>query len=237
MRLLLVTVLLEALFALLLADHLTYMLLLGPIALFAVVLAIRRESLILAPLLLALPIIPLMVTLFPLRLFGVTLATALILFAASDISHRHKGAPLSFTRLLLWYLSGSFVLFTALFAAAADHVLSTSLLLSAAVIVAAGAVWLGRTTAERARAAEEHRVPRIVDAMTLGVLFAEVVVSLAFFPLSPIPLAALSVSVLWLLVRIIVASRLGQLTYTKLTGLLVNVAIVAGAVVLPTFFL
>lgn len=235
MRFLVVTIFTESLLALLLPDP-AYVLLLGPLALLAAVAAIRSEALLIAPLLLALPLVALMIVEVPLRILGTLVLLALLLLALSDIAHRHKGAPLSLSRLLLWYLSGSFTLFVALFAAAADHIVTPALLLSAALLVSGGAAWLGRTTAERARAAETHRIPWRVDAAGIGIIFTELIVALAFLPLMPISLAALSVVLLWLLVRVLVSARLDELTFSRLAGYLVNTGVLVLAVLIPPVF-
>lgn len=233
MRFLVAVVFGEAVLSLLLND-VRAVLILGPLALLAAVAAIRGEALLLAPLLVALPMIPLMVREQLFRFLGALVLLALILLALSEITHRHKGAPLSLSRHLFWYLAGCFVLFVALFAASADHIVPAPVLLLASVLFAAGGVWLGRTVAERARAAHEHRIPRLVDAATIGVLFTEMLIALAFLPLTPIPLAALSTVTLWLFIRMLIASRLNQLTFARGIGLLINAGVMAVAIVTPS---
>lgn len=233
MRLVLITVLLEAFLVALFPNETVALLILGGVAVFLAIVSLRQEALIVTPLLLALPLVALMVNLTVVRLLGIVVVLALVLLALSDIAHRHRGAPLSFSRLLLWYLGGAFFLMMALFAFVATKALDSSFVVVVAVLIGAGGLYLGRTAAERARAVELHRVPRVTDAWIVGLMIAEIVVAVSYLPFNAVPLAAFVIIALWLLIRTVVLSRLGQLRLTNLLQLSASAAVTVAAVALP----
>ena len=195
---------------------------------------LKREALVLAPLLLAVPFVAAMWQASGAHFIGVMLLGALLFLAVSDIESRQKGAPLRLTRLLFWYLSGSTALLLAFYTAVTDQIVPVWFLLLFSTALGAGGIVLARDVVERSRGAKPPAFPAIIDAFVIGFLATEGVIVLAFLPFSPIALAALATVLLWLLVRTTVAHRFGTLTMSQLvrfsmSGLVMVTLITASA--------
>lgn len=176
----------------------------------------KRDGLLVWPLLFSSPIfLQVFPVSGPLRLLFVASLIGLFLWCVEDSFRRKKGAPVSISRLELFFFSGLFLFSSVSFAALFDVPRLSFLLLAAITAVVFSGTYILRSAAERSRAATSL-VPRALDGVLVGILTGEIFVGLSFLPLSPMTMAAALVILSWAMVAVLLAARVGQIAVREI---------------------